>query len=255
VAAFLEPEILIIDEVLAVGDAEFQKKCLGRMKDVSVNDGRTVLFVSHNMAAVSTLCNKSLLMYRGGIRDFGATKQIIDEYISIGRSSNGELLEDEINLTTQHPNLKLKRVATVGKNGPSNSFGLNEEIVCEIDYEVCDDNLKVYPSIHLLNKYGDCIFASINSDSANLVKDDFFDKAQPNGVYRVKCIIPKFFLNDTRYSINVFLSPDKNFNNMTAAEEVISFDVHETGEMRQEHSGSWIGQIRPKLAWSTKKIN
>jgi lipopolysaccharide transport system ATP-binding protein len=81
VAAFLEPEILIIDEVLAVGDSEFQKKCLGRMKDVSVNDGRTVLFVSHNMAAIKSLCNKSLLLKNGCLSDIGEVNVVLEEYL------------------------------------------------------------------------------------------------------------------------------------------------------------------------------
>ncbi len=81
VAAHLEPEILIVDEVLAVGDAEFQKKCLGKMKDVSVNGGRTVLFVSHNMTSISTLCNSCLLMESGGVKAIGETNKILNRYL------------------------------------------------------------------------------------------------------------------------------------------------------------------------------
>lgn len=90
VAGFLEPEILIIDEVLAVGDAEFQKKCLGRMKDVSVNDGRTVLFVSHNMAAMQKLCNKGILMQNGRLVIAGPMNKIIDQYLVHGFSNTNE---------------------------------------------------------------------------------------------------------------------------------------------------------------------
>jgi lipopolysaccharide transport system ATP-binding protein len=87
VAAFLEPEILIIDEVLAVGDAEFQKKCLGRMKDVSTNDGRTVIFVSHNMPSVSSLCEKAILMKYGEINQVGSAKQVVTSYLLSQRES------------------------------------------------------------------------------------------------------------------------------------------------------------------------
>src|ERR1700748_3255693 len=80
VAAHLEPEILIVDEVLAVGDAEFQKKCLGKMKDVSVNEGRTVLFVSHNMAAVQNLCDAAILMKHGTLEDSGSVSDIVSKY-------------------------------------------------------------------------------------------------------------------------------------------------------------------------------
>ncbi len=84
VAAHLEPEILIVDEVLAVGDAEFQKKCLGKMKDVSENDGRTVLFVSHNMEAVQNLCNRGMLLSEGRLVSVGDLKRVVNQYLSNG---------------------------------------------------------------------------------------------------------------------------------------------------------------------------
>lgn len=97
VAAFLEPEILIVDEVLAVGDAEFQKKCLGRMKDVSVNDGRTVLFVSHNMGAISSLCKNALLLQNGKVSEIGNAESVISNYIKHNFSSNNIVLfENEV---------------------------------------------------------------------------------------------------------------------------------------------------------------
>jgi lipopolysaccharide transport system ATP-binding protein len=92
VAAFLEPEILIIDEVLAVGDAEFQKKCLGRMKDVSVNDGRTVLFVSHNMGAIRALCNTAILLENGSIKTTGKVDEVVGAYYKNEDSLNGKFI-------------------------------------------------------------------------------------------------------------------------------------------------------------------
>ncbi len=88
VAAHLEPEILIVDEVLAVGDAEFQKKCLGKMKDVSMNDGRTILFVSHNMQAISELTDNSLYLENGMVKEYGITKQIVSKYLNINQENN-----------------------------------------------------------------------------------------------------------------------------------------------------------------------
>jgi lipopolysaccharide transport system ATP-binding protein len=192
-------------------------------------------------------------MQNGRLKDFGNTKEIIDKYIAIGKTAEGELLEKDIRVSKQNSSLRFKRIALVGKDGITNSFGLNEDITCEIDYELMEET-KVFPSIHILDKYGNCILASINSDSANLIKDHTYNAVQSKGIYKVSCTIPKFLLNDTVYSINAFLAPSNSFSDMTVAEEVISFDLHETGEMRLEHTGSWIGQIRPKLAWSTKKI-
>jgi lipopolysaccharide transport system ATP-binding protein len=253
VSAFLEPEILIVDEVLAVGDAEFQKKCLGRMKDVSTNDGRTILFVSHNMAAVSTLCTKSLLMSNGTVLDFGDTKYIIDHYISLGKAAGGIVQEQDIMLSDNNPDLKFKRILLQGKEGVSNSFGIDEDIICRLEYEIVNPT-SVVPSIHLLDRYGECILASFNADSASLVPDSYYNRVLSEGIYATECIIPRYFLNDTHYGISAFLGTDATFSKLTSAREVLSFEVHETGDMRQEHIGDWIGQIRPRLAWKTSQI-
>jgi lipopolysaccharide transport system ATP-binding protein len=101
VAAHLESEILIVDEVLAVGDAEFQKKCLGKMGEVSKSEGRTVLFVSHNMAAVANLCNYSVFLKNGTLESHGPTSKIIEEYISHGKQNTGELFKDQIQYTRE----------------------------------------------------------------------------------------------------------------------------------------------------------
>ena len=99
VAAHLEPEILIVDEVLAVGDMQFQKKCLGKMEDISTNEGRTVLFVSHNMGAIQKLCNLGILLDKGTIKGFGKVDQIVSEYLDPGQSSNASIytLEEPTN--------------------------------------------------------------------------------------------------------------------------------------------------------------
>lgn len=254
IAAHLEPEILVVDEVLAVGDAAFQKKCLGKMEDISTGEGRTILFVSHNMAAISTLCNKGILLQKGIMVGYGLVNEVIDQYISNGKTSGGEVLDDDIFISKKNDNILLKRVALVSVKGISDSFGLNEDITCEIEYEVVCDGLKIYPSIHLLNKHKDCLLASINAASANAGTDSYYDQIQPKGIYKTTCTIPKFLLNNTRYSISVFLSTDSNYQNLTVAEDIINFDVHDTGEMTKEHAGTWIGHIRPKLDWKTLKI-
>ena len=253
VSAFLEPEILIVDEVLAVGDAEFQKKCLGRMKDVSTNDGRTILFVSHNMAAVASLCSTCVLMQNGTVLDNGDTKSIIEHYISIGKTSNGEVIGNDIKTSMSNPNLKFNRISLIGKNGPSGSFGLDEDIICQIEYEVVHHATTVVPSIHLLNSYGECILATFNAGSANLIVDRYYDKVLEKGIYRTQCVIPRNLLNDTQYGISIFLATNISFQDMTVAEEVINFEVNITGDMKQEYIGGWIGQIRPQLAWQTTK--
>jgi len=255
VAAHLDPDILIVDEVLAVGDAEFQKKCLGKMQDVNKKDGRTILFVSHNMAAISNFCKTSILMEKGTIVDSGFTRDVINTYFSSVKTSGGEVLGKDIVVSNQNDSLKFKRIALVGNAGVSNTFGLNEDVVCEIEYEVIKNNTKVVPSIQLLDKFGECILATFNAPSSTIGLDNYFGKIQAKGIYKTQCVLPKYLLNDTQYFISAYLSPDMNFSDMTVAPEVLSFQMIDTGEMKQEYTGNWNGQIRPKIQWSTIQLS
>jgi len=125
VAAHLEPEILVVDEVLAVGDAEFQKKCLGKMKDVSENDGRTVLFVSHNMDAIQKLCSRGLLLGQGTVMALGSTDDVLHKYLNEGAASESffqltppsdtyQLLGEAISLTVENDQRQLANEVPLG---------------------------------------------------------------------------------------------------------------------------------------------
>ena len=254
VAAHLESEILIVDEVLAVGDAEFQKKCLGKMGDVSKGEGRTVLFVSHNLAAVTNLCNQCILLKNGQLEERGLTTKIIDSYIMSGKSLEGEISEEEIKYEQKYDWAKFKTIKTVGKRGVSSSFGLNEEIKVELEYEVLRDGETIQPSVHILDNVGTCILATFNGNSANTIIDPFFEKPLSKGIYKATCTIPANFLNDTSYLISCFLVPNE-FSSLAIAREVLSISMIETGDMRAEYTGTWLGLIRPKLEWVTTKLS
>jgi len=254
VAAHLKSEILIVDEVLAVGDAEFQKKCLGKMGEVSKGEGRTVLFVSHNMAAVTSLCNSCILLKNGNFKEKGLTLQIIDKYIMSGKSSEGEILEEDILYEQSYQWAKFKAIRTVSKRGVSNSFGINEEIKVELEYEVLKDGEIIQPSVHVLDNLGNCILATFNGKSANSTIDPLFNKPLEKGIYKAVCTIPAFFLNDISYLISCFLVPN-NITEMAITREVLNLSINETGEMRKEFTGTWIGLIRPKLNWISSKLS
>ena len=145
VAAHLEPEILLIDEVLAVGDAEFQKKCLGKMEDITKKSGRTILFVSHNMAAIQNLCDRCILLDQGKIKMIGKVKEVVEKYLSIASTSaSKKLLKDY-----KQDSSKIKVLSIELKNGIENKFCINWdqpliEVVIEIEVrekikEVCFD--------------------------------------------------------------------------------------------------------------------
>jgi len=253
VAAHLEPEILIVDEVLAVGDADFQKKCIGKMSDVSKNDGRTILFVSHNMAAVSNLCNKSIFLQRGVVIGEGDTKQIIDQYITAGKENSGEILKGKIQYNRKCPYAYFNSIRILSKNEVTNSVGIDEAINIEVEFTVVKDDVLISPSIHILDNLGTTILATFNAPSASLGLDAFYGMPLKKGSYKSVCTIPGNFLNDTTYSISAFLVPE-NANEMAIVQEVLSFSVVETGKMRKEYTGGWIGMIRPKMNWKTEYL-
>ncbi|WP_375416572.1 polysaccharide ABC transporter ATP-binding protein [uncultured Hymenobacter sp.] len=253
VAAFLEPEILIVDEVLAVGDAEFQKKCLGRMQDVSHNDGRTVLFVSHNMAAVSNLCNTSLFLRNGTLQSQGPTEQIIEEYIAFGKQNSGQVMEADIEYAHRSSKGYFNAISIVSNGEVTSSVSIRSEVAVDVDYTITEDAAVVYPSVHLLDNMGTCIFASFNGESANLGVDEFFGQPLRKGRYRSRMVIPGSFLNEKTYTVSAFLVP-LDTNDMAIATETLSFSVTDTGEMRKEYGGDWTGLIRPRMMWRTQLI-
>jgi len=254
VAAHLESEILIVDEVLAVGDAEFQKKCLGKMGEVSKGEGRTVLFVSHNMASINNLCNHSILLKHGLLQDFDKTRIIIDKYIRSGKENEAQAIGDDIPVSKfcSKANFLALRLISA-ERGLTTNFAIDEEVIVEFEYEILTDNTIVGPSIHLLDNMGTCIFSTFNGPSASLNLDKYYGIPLNKGKYKSICKIPGNFLNDKNYSINAFLVPE-DMNDIGIAEDALSFSMEETGEMRKEYTGDWWGIIRPKLYWSTITI-
>jgi lipopolysaccharide transport system ATP-binding protein len=252
VSAFLEPEILIVDEVLAVGDAEFQKKCLGRMGDVSRNDGRTILFVSHNMAAVSNLCNNSIFMRNGTLHSMGPTDQIIEQYISFGKQNSGQVTEDAIEYAHRSNKAYFNSISLLANGEITSSISTNSEALVEVEYTITESNVIVFPSIHLLDSVGSCILATFNGKSANLGVDEFFGKPLKKGRYVSRLFIPGNFLNEKAYLVSAYLVVDPS--DYVYAPEVLSFSVTDTGEMREEFGGGWIGMIRPRMLWQTQYL-
>ena len=182
VAAHLEPEILIVDEVLAVGDAEFQKKCLGKMKDVSEKDGRTVLFVSHQMGTIAQLCNECILLKNGQLYASGKPEEVIDSYLLSGQ--NTSLFYKDENLS-KAKKMWLKQISTLNTKGEfTDQFTVDENILleCEVNSEILDDNVQL--SVTLQDKYGYYISTSVFSynDLPGSQKEKKFFIQMPSGV-------------------------------------------------------------------------
>ena len=238
VAAHLEPDILVIDEVLAVGDAEFQKKALGKMKDISGTEGRTVLFVSHNMAAVKSLCNRGIVLVHGKIAFEGGTDESVDFYLKDGKS---KALNEKKFSDVEIPKIfKLESVSVsnIGRNfrGP---IVENEEIQLLTTINIKSEPERYHFTYHLYNEIGDAMFSlSHNSSNIKLVK----------GENKLKCMITKDFLQPGSFALKFLFVKDKK-KAIFIEDSIISFTVVNAGREIGVYMGKEPGFIKPTFEW------
>jgi lipopolysaccharide transport system ATP-binding protein len=253
VAAHLEPDILLIDEVLAVGDAEFQKKCLGKMDDVA-KGGRTVLFVSHNMASVQNLCARAILLESGQINMEGSVNAVIDKYLGSETGKTGEVCWASPEVAPGDNRVRLKAVRIFSEGRVTGDVDISKEFRIEIDYWNLQADKQRVVSIHLFNSVGTCLLTSANLPSASLTPDPWYDRPYPYGLFRTSCTIPGMFLNEGLHSISVFITGSFIQDVIIDMRDVLTFNTQDTGIMRKEYTGTWIGAVRPQLAWNTEQI-
>ncbi len=254
VAAHLEPEILLVDEVLAVGDIAFQKKCLGRIGDIG-KGGRTVLVVSHNMPVIVNLCQRAILLDEGEIALEGNAKEVVQHYLSAARSAGGQVVWPD---PAQAPGddvarLHAVRIRQEGVDGATADVDIAKETIIEIEYWNLHEGALLAPGIWLKTGIGTEVLASGNFHGISLVDDPWYGRPQPTGLFKTICRIPANFLNEGRYGITAILSKMPIHSDILY-EDVLSFDVHDTGEMRQEYYGGWLGVVRPRLDWHTEYL-
>ena len=252
VAAHLEPEILVVDEVLAVGDFEFQKKCMGKMKDVATG-GRTVLFVSHNMAAIKVLCSQALLLQKGRVLAFGQTNEVIHKYLSRENPDLPELKWTKPEEAPGNENVRLKsvRVRSGGKIEPFVDICHPAEIEIEFwNLTACE---RAWTGIQLKDALGAVIFISINRGSAASGEDPHREKPLKPGVYRSTLTLPANFLNEGEYRILAAVQRQGTHFEAVTREDLV-FRTTDSGRMRSEHKGSWDGSLRPLLPWKTEML-
>lgn len=253
VAAHLEPDILIVDEVLAVGDASFQKKCLGKMKAVG-KEGKTVLFVSHNMAVVTSLCSKAALLTKGQITAEGDANEVVRKYSCMQQEFGGQLFWDDPSTAPGTNRVRLHAFRIKSEDTITSEVWSDKEIRIEIDFWNFEEGAMLGTSIHLLDSLGSCIFATGNGATADLTVDEWFNRPYPVGLYRSICVIPANFLNDTTYLVHAFVT--RNIGSVeVGTSEPLQFTVLDSGTMRNGFTGHWMGIIRPKMAWETELLS
>lgn len=250
VAAHLNPEILVVDEVLAVGDAAFQKKCLGKMQDVSRQEGKTVLFVSHNMAAVSKLCRHALLIKSGQAEGISSTEETIEKYLSGGSEGHGEVrwVDSQTAPGAKKGKIVLRGVRILdSKFAVTGNIDIRYPMYVEIEYELLQamEGLRVY--FLLSSSEGTVVFTTMDHDVINA-------KRRAQGIYTSRCELPGNFLNTGQYHVTAGADVpqiDTHFQ-----EQVLHFFVEQTGGVSGETAGfeRWAGVICPNLHWCISKL-
>ncbi len=248
VAAHLDPEIMLIDEVLAVGDASFQKKCLGKMGNAA-QQGRTVLFVSHNMIAVQDLCRRVIWLDGGRIVEAGDAGPIISHYLQEASTSQTELVWNDINAAPGDDDARLLHVAVRPSDGsPSDPITLHTPCVIEFEYWNNRSDVYLHPTFFLYNEQGILICST-----GPTFFSDWRERTFPTGLIRSWCNIPGDLLNNGIHRVSVHLA--KNDQTLYRKDDALTFDVQDTAEKRDGWYGEWKGAIRPMFDWDSEIIS
>ena len=236
VAAHMEPEILVVDEVLAVGDAEFQKKCLGKMNEVSHKEGRTVLFVSHNLAAIRSLCAKSLLLQNGMVQSMGPTESVLNDYMHTKTKSNYVDLEKKIKEAPANQSVLVKSIELIGDSEVAGTFQIHKKfrIIVQLENKNVDADMNV--NLFFYNVDNTLIFASCSTP-----------EKVPKGKFQALCEFPENFFNDISYTISVMVVA--NNQPLITIDEAMNVEAVEVKRKSDWH-GQFPGLVRPVFNWS-----
>ncbi len=258
VAAHLEPEILVVDEVLAVGDAEFQRKCLGKMDDVA-HEGRTVLFVSHNMSAILQLTQESILLEKGQLVRRGPSTEVVDHYLSAGFSQSGERRweADEIPADAAPFAPLALRVRAPLRPGSGQASGVvvdtvrsTDPVTIEIEYTLAQPITGLRVGIYLMTMRGELVFTTFDTDAPEMFERHGERAA---GHYVSRCTVPADTLNEGRYAIGVNASSFR-VKRYFHDERALAFNVDPTGAPGMHWPEQRLGMVRPRLDWEIEEI-
>jgi lipopolysaccharide transport system ATP-binding protein len=249
VAAHLDTQILIIDEVLAVGDAEFQRKCLNKMEQAGTQ-GRAVIFVSHDMAAVTRLCSRAILLDQGRTVSDGPAAEVVHHYLHGGASHNAAVREwptpqmapgDEV--------ARLRAVRVVDEDGrPTPEVDIRRPVRIEVDFWNLRPELRPSATLHLFNEYGTCILAT-----NDFVSPAYRRGSRERGLVRSACVLPGNFLAEGLVTVLAAVSTYERVTVHAMERDAVAFTVidRSTGDgVRGPYAGLWPGVVRPMLEWN-----
>jgi len=252
VAAHLDPEIMIVDEVLAVGDGDFQKKCLGKMKSIH-ESGRTVLFVSHQLNMLTALCTRGIVLKQGTVSFDGPVDQAVLHYqASTGRVGAAMLDIDVTGGRVGNDTARLHRAWVSKADGaPCSSFSLDDPIAINMEYTVVTPPRRaMIPNIHIYDEYGALLFLSLVSNAEQSV-----DIRQP-GRWIARCVVPGNLLNTGTFNASVVMTVLHPEHEVVFVEHnALAFQISEALDAEAERRrsgwmGGWPGPLRPRCEWT-----
>jgi lipopolysaccharide transport system ATP-binding protein len=248
VAAHLEPEILLVDEVLAVGDMRFQRKCLQKMQDVG-QEGRTVIFVSHNMPAITRLCQRALLLEAGQLQCDGPAPQVVGAYLNLGRDTSAVHEWPEPVVRSEEDIARLYAVRVRAHDGSlTDVVDIRQPVGLEMEYEVVREGYVLMPHFHLQNEEGIHIFSAHDTDPV------WRKRPRPTGRYVSTAWIPGNLLAEGMLFVNTGLTTLEPNIPQFLERQVVAFQVIDTLEgdtARGGWGGHMRGIVRPLLQWQT----
>ncbi len=250
VAAHLEPEILIVDEVLAVGDVRFQRKCMEKMGDVS-KEGRTVLFVSHSMPAISRLCQRALLLSEGGVLKDGPAHQVVSAYFYSDMGSTAVREWPDLNKSPGDDVVRLRKVSVLTEEGKvTDAVDIRYPVMLEMRYDVLKPGVMLTPVFRLSNQEGIVLFTAIDIDPY------WRKQSRPAGQYTTTVRIPGNLLSEGSISVLAGISTISPTAKRVNEKDVVSFQIVDSmsgDSARGDWGGEILGVIRPMLNWVTKE--
>lgn len=250
VAAHLEPEVLIVDEVLAVGDIGFQRKCLSKMRDVG-RSGRTVLFVSHDMNAITRLCSRVIWLDEGTVKRDGEAKQIVGEYLHEQSRTGSERRWDDPASAPGNEIARIRSVRVIGEDRKTVSTAdIRKPVGVELTYDVTAPGKVLVPNIHFYNEQGVCMFITHDWDGG------WRERPRDIGCYTSTVWVPGNFLAEGTVFVTAAATTYEPMQVHFVERDVVTFNVVDSLEgdsARGDYAGVLPGVVRPVLKWETEQ--
>jgi lipopolysaccharide transport system ATP-binding protein len=248
VAAHLEAEIMIVDEVLAVGDAQFQKKCIGKMSSVGA-EGRTVLFVSHNLTAVRTLCQRALVLRKGRLAADLSAAEAVEQYVAEISDSLLEQTWPDDATAPKNVTTRIRRVALRAADGSEpGEITTATPLRVDIDYDARYEGAQPAIKLTLYDLENNVAFETFNNR-----EPEWYGRPMPAETFRSSCLIPGNLLNAQGYVAEITMY-SAQYTDWYILKDVLRFEVSDSSELRNDYFREYLGAVRPDLRWTTARL-